>query len=523
MENLPPRIRGLRLCMVLAFACFSSVWPSEHVATSVFQSGVGGYTCYRIPTLLPTLSGTLLAIVEARKDSCADWAEIDIVLRRSEDGGKTWSDLELVVAGRFEEHVTAGNFAPVQDRTSSRLLMPFTRGNWEFWFTSSDDDGRTWEEPKHLSDLKPATWNWVGFGPPAAIQLTRGRIVVPLHASRKPYFEAGALGFAAVVYSDDGGDNWKGPIEVSEGIAPFLTCSWANENQVAQLADGSLLMNARTLCGGRLQSRSFDHGETWSELVRVDMPQPLNGCEGSLIALHGSSRVVFSGVYGNARKNLSLWASESGEHWTPRFVVDSGPSAYSSLAQLSDDSIGIVWESSGGEVAFARIPVQVLDARPSTKNAAIVRADKDDARNAASEREAKSIDSGTLPSDPRTSAFAYLILIVEWVLLVAAWALSLILARLSLIRCWDVSCVGSLLRMLYLLLLVASTFLVIMSTVFFSKDDAVRWRRDTFVACTCCLLAVTIPAVKAIAEGHAGRACSDSLLQDESSFRSGIE
>lgn len=146
-----------------------------------------GYACYRIPAVVKTKQGTLLAFAEGRTNDCSDAGDIDIVVKRSEDGGRTWSPLQVVNEGAGDTH---GNPAPVVDLRTGRILLAETYNTGRTdgkncdvpcdrtpHLQYSDDDGRTWSAPRDLSDeILPKDWNsWYATGPVHGIQLTQGR------------------------------------------------------------------------------------------------------------------------------------------------------------------------------------------------------------------------------------------------------------------------------------------------------------------------------------------------------------
>ena len=175
-------------------------WEQAGYNTSLpFASTEGGYFCIKIPVLLFTAKGSLLAIGEARKFSCSDFAWTDLVVKRSEDLGRTWSGMRVIrsASGPGLPPTVIGNAAPVQLAADSahhpnRILLPHSRNNSDVWVTHSDDDGLTWANatlvpPANSTD---PSWQWVATGPPGSIQLRgggaggaaaglAGRVVVP--------------------------------------------------------------------------------------------------------------------------------------------------------------------------------------------------------------------------------------------------------------------------------------------------------------------------------------------------------
>ena len=134
----------------------------------VFSQGENGYCCIKIPDLILTYNGTLIAFGEARMYDCSDWTWTDLVYKRSIDGGKTWSNLTVLHSNSTKNITnTIGNAAPIQvllfcfvlcffyifvffcvrvsywhkDSQTHRILVPFTKNNREVFLTYSDDDG----------------------------------------------------------------------------------------------------------------------------------------------------------------------------------------------------------------------------------------------------------------------------------------------------------------------------------------------------------------------------------------------
>ena len=189
---------------LLAFvAPLQIVFAEEHASESsmesvdVFASGSGGYHTYRIPAIVATKSGALLAFCEARKESKSDTGNIDLLLKRSADDGKTWS--ESIVIWDDDKN-TCGNATPVVDQSTGTIWLPMT---WNLgsdhegeikagtskhprrvFLTHSNDDGLTWAEPTEITDVvRKDHWRWYATGPGNAIQLTRGehkgRLLIP--------------------------------------------------------------------------------------------------------------------------------------------------------------------------------------------------------------------------------------------------------------------------------------------------------------------------------------------------------
>ncbi|MEX2591866.1 MAG: sialidase family protein, partial [Anditalea sp.] len=195
----------------------------------IFESGKDGYACYRIPAIVATNNGTLLAFAEGRRDGCSDTGDIDLLLKRSEDGGLTWSD-HIVVWN--DGGNTCGNPAPVVDQETGEVFLLATwnlgtdherdiiSGESEdtrrVFFLSSTDDGKSWSAPNEITQsVKKDNWTWYATGPVSGIQLKnkeyKGRLVIPCDFIEGGSKKAGSH----IIYSDDHGKTWQ-----LGGIAP---------------------------------------------------------------------------------------------------------------------------------------------------------------------------------------------------------------------------------------------------------------------------------------------------------------
>jgi sialidase-1 len=320
------------------------VWPAAPVPTEVYRSGDGLYSTYRIPALVATAKGTLLAFCEGRRNSASDAGDIDVLLRRSFDNGKSWLPVQVVADMDGD---TIGNPAPVIERTTGTILLLLTRnpgslneaqivqgnGQRTVWITRSRDDGASWSAPVEITaQVKRPDWTWYATGPGNGIQLRSGRIVIPCDHNRREGNER----HSHVIYSDDRGETWH-----IGGIAADKT----NESAVVELKSGVLLLNMRSYHGRnrRAVQRSQDGGLTWSPLEFDEaLIEPV--CQASLIGL-GRGRLAFSNPAATTRTRMTLRLSKNnGATWNTSRIVHDGPAAYSSLALLGDRSIGLLYE-----------------------------------------------------------------------------------------------------------------------------------------------------------------------------------
>jgi sialidase-1 len=307
-----------------------------------------------------TRKGTLLAFAEGRKKGTSDTGDIDVVLRRSTDGGGTWGPLQVVWD---DAENTCGNPCPVQDRTTGAIWLPLTHnlgkdhekdivggtatGSRTVWMTRSDDDGATWAKPVEITkDVKKPEWTWFATGPGVGIQTKDGTLVVPCDSKDL----GGKKGFAFVMTSADGGKTWK-----TGGTVGDL---W-NECQVVELGDGALMLNMRNHDRAKRQrgvAISKDGGATWSEAVPDPaLVEPV--CQASLLRHPGGGLLFSNPGTDKTRTRMTVRLStDGGKTWPASKVLHEGPSAYSCLAALPDGSIYCLYER-GEKSPYERITV----------------------------------------------------------------------------------------------------------------------------------------------------------------------
>lgn len=307
----------------------------------VFVAGTENTHTFRIPALLQTKSGAILALCEARRATRSDHGDIDLVLRRSDDGGHTWSGIRVLANNGSR---TMGNPAPVCDQRTGTIWLPFSEDNKRVLLISSTDDGKTWSQPRDITkDVLPANWHWVGPGPGHGIQLMvgprAGRLVVPCWAGVERDVPFGATQLSYVMYSDDGGKNWR------HGRA--ATINHSDECQVVELDDGRLYMNARSRMGKRRRAFCFsaDGGQTWSP-IRNDPGMPERSCQGSTLRLGPGLIGVAHPVDEQARRVLTVRASrDECRTWPLSRVVDAGAAAYSDMVVNRRGEVLVAYES----------------------------------------------------------------------------------------------------------------------------------------------------------------------------------
>ncbi|MFJ2932382.1 exo-alpha-sialidase [Streptomyces sp. NPDC087219] len=365
-------------------------------ASVPYTSGVGGYASYRIPAVVRTPAGTLLAFAEGRVGGAGDTGDIDVVVRRSEDGGCTWGPTVVAAAGHGDSR---GNPAPVVDPRSGDVVLlsaynggeateaqilggevPAARSRRVF-VQRSTDDGRTFSEPREITDtVKRPDWRWYATGPGHGIALTRppyaGRLVVPANHSTAPPEGSGDTGResryygAHALYSDDGGRSWQVGFVDDTYDGTVNT----NESTAAELPDGRLYFSARDQLGTSPGNRADAYASRGgTRLPHPFAPQPaldrVPVVQGSLLYVGGpGGSLVFSAPsVPTSRAEPALWSSEDGGRtFTKRLTVSRNKGAYSDLVQLDGATIGLLHEtgtrSAYETVEFRRIPLTAVTA-----------------------------------------------------------------------------------------------------------------------------------------------------------------
>lgn len=349
-----------------------------------------GYACFRIPAVVRTPRGTLLAFAEGRVHDCGDAGDIDIVVKRSTDGGRTWGPLQVVNEGAGDTH---GNPAPVVDARTGRVVLAETYNTGRTDGRScdvpcdrtphlqySDDDGLSWSAPRDLSDeILPPEWNsWYATGPVHGIQLTRGRhtgrLVFGVNTETWDGSRVTANN-AALITSDDGGSHWRIGATDSWPIAADGTFRQKpSELTLAQRTDGAVLVSGReqdgTDLGHRTQAVSRDGGDTFTAPFR-DLPDLYAPqVQGSVLRLDDRMLLACPGDPDRRRTMMIRSSYDGGRTWDSvdrGTVVTTDWSGYSDLTRIDGDTAGLLYEGGAvdarDEIRFARFTESGLTPR----------------------------------------------------------------------------------------------------------------------------------------------------------------
>lgn len=342
--------------LLLCLSCLAGV-PVSDSLSYLFESGTEGYKCFRIPAIVTTSEGTLLAFAEGRKNGCSDTGDIDLVMKRSTDQGLTWS--KLVVIWDDGKNV-CGNPAPLVDKQRGEIHLLSTwnlgkdkehqiiegksKDTRRVFVMSSIDDGKSWSDAKEItSSVKEDNWTWYATGPCHGIQLKSnayaGRLVIPcdhMEAGTKKYY-------SHTIYSDDHGKSWE-----LGGTTPQ---DQVNECTVAELSDGRLMLNMRNYDRSQKSRKiafSEDGGLSWSKLSNDPiLIEPV--CQASLLMIQKEkSYTLFflNPAHEDERRMMTLRSSnDEGLSWKGSMVLHQGPAAYSDLTPLSNGSLGCLYEA----------------------------------------------------------------------------------------------------------------------------------------------------------------------------------
>lgn len=360
--------------------------------TEIFNAKDLGYKTTRIPAFAVTNQGTLLAFCEGRYSSSGDWASIDILMRRSTDGGKSWSE-PMVIAHRESVGEPTSNPVPIVDRNGTIHFL-YQRRYAHCYYIKSTDDGKTWSDPRDITAAfqkfkAEYPWTVLAPGPGHGIQLKNGRLVVPvwLASPNSPIPENKPRphrpSCVATIYSDDDGNTWKGGDIITNDGGPVPgsadTVVNPSESVLVELGTGKVMINIRneSATHRRLVAYSPDGATDWTRPVFDNgLFEPI--CMASMISLRsllGEDYLLYCSPdskndpasqhlvskKGNRRENLTLRLSyDGGKSWPVARVVSPGPTSYSDVGVSKEGIIYVLYEHVSG---FDQPSPQIMLAR----------------------------------------------------------------------------------------------------------------------------------------------------------------
>lgn len=319
----------------------------------LFRAGEGPYYHYRIPGLVVTPGGRLLAYCEARSES-SDWAPSDILLRGSDDGGDTWDEPQALASHADYGPSCMNNPVAIADQVTGAVHFLYCHDYGRAYYRRSNDDGRTFTEPVEITttfaDFSPRyAWTVLAIGPGHGIQLDCGRLLAPVWLSASPT-RSHDPSRTAVIFSDDHGATWHAGELVPNTIP---SCS---ETVALQRTDGTVLLNLRNDGDGfrRAVTVSATGAGPWST-PRYDEALWEPRCFASLCR-YDARRVLFVNPatlppaegrprQGGERRNLTLRVSyDEARTWPVTRVLDAGPAGYADLAASPDGQVICLYE-----------------------------------------------------------------------------------------------------------------------------------------------------------------------------------
>lgn len=349
---------------------------AEPVKQDLFEAGKEGYGQYRIPGIVVTKNGVVLAYCEARRNASTDWGQIDVMLRRSTDGGATWSPMKKIIEldGKFERNpaavaqklgkegeITVNNPLAIADPRPGVVHFLYCVEYNRLFYMRSEDDGATFGKPLEITaavdKLRPSyDWQSMAVGPGHGIRLQNGRLIAAVWLSTGKGGHAHRPSVVSTIYSDDDGKTWQLGEIVANETKPLVNPS---ESILIELADGRVMINIRSESPEhrRAVAISPDGSTKWTT-PKFDeaLLEPI--CMANLVRWDSGSkkRIVFSNPHnleranakpgqGRDRKNLSLKLSyDEGQTWPVNKTLEAGGSGYSDLAIAPDGSLLCFYE-----------------------------------------------------------------------------------------------------------------------------------------------------------------------------------
>ncbi|HEC41724.1 MAG TPA: exo-alpha-sialidase [Bacteroides sp.] len=369
----------ISVCILLLISSCTGTLQEDKTTKELFSAGLADVVEYRIPSLICTPSGTLIAMVDARVDRKGDIPNnVDLAIRRSEDGGETWGEVQIIVDyGQPEGYDIpwgAADAAMVYDTETSTLWALYTMGQGvgiaqsqpgldgltcQIHSIYSKDEGKTWSEPIDISpDCKALNMKFFGTAPGVGIQTGDGSLVFCIYTTQ----DSTNIMTASLIVSNDHGKSWERTNAWGDGITSVT------ETQIVELPGGTWIVNSRNHYGiqRRLISTSNDRGSTWSAISH-DEELPCPTCMASLISIphpdkEGEQLLIFANPASEqGRKNGTVRVSDDyGQSWKWSKLVEPDQYAYSCLTQLKNGSIGLFYEAGESKLFYQNLTLDYL-------------------------------------------------------------------------------------------------------------------------------------------------------------------
>jgi len=332
----------------------------EITSQVLFECSQLNYHTFRIPSLISLPNNILIAIVEGRKNNEEDHGDIQLVMRKSIDGGLNWEPPVILLhyqtqlllrnskSKEFEpvsnySDITCGNPCTVYDKTTQKLWLSYTLDNSSMWLVYSNDFGDTWSKPRNITEevfgLDYKLWTHLASGPGHGVQLKNGRLIIPCDHH---IYEKSRGYFSMLVVSDDHGRTWK---------MSTVSDARSDECEVCELKNGDIYWNMRSYrkkyC--RIVAYSKNHGDDFKEFSDdIELIEPI--CQASVLRYdykdyENRDIVLFSNPASKTRDHLTLKISSDGaKTWKKSILLYEGPSAYSDLAYNQKGEVCILYE-----------------------------------------------------------------------------------------------------------------------------------------------------------------------------------
>lgn len=365
--------------MLIFWTCSSIAQQAAFTDTTLlFEPHRDGYSIFHCPALLITKKGTVLAFAEGRYGQGKDHDEMDLVYRRSTDGGKSWENSKILVP--FTRGKPTSNITPIADKNGTVHLI-YQIGYSNVFYIKSTDEGKNWSKAKDITYAFDAfkneyDWKVVAPGPGHAIQLRSGRLLVPAWLCIPNKNIPGGdhrPSCVVTVYSDDNGNTWKrGSIIANNGdIAsnnPSDSIFNPSESVLIELADGKVMINMRneSMANRRAVAISPDGATSWSRpFFDNELFEPV--CQSSMVRFSGGpedkTRILFANPDSRnnsistrksqkayrPRENITVRMSyDEGKTWPVTKVLHEKGSGYSDLQVDSKGTIYALYEIRNG-------------------------------------------------------------------------------------------------------------------------------------------------------------------------------